>query len=136
MRSWGRIPAGANNPHSSAIGSFIIGESGIGNGSGEMQWIEVTTDENGYNDAVWLTTLAQVLKLGLNEDPIFGNYGIPAQVDVRNQMQPDYYVTLTQQAFEQYFTALIVTKNSSNPPTYTVNATTNPNSILLNPIPV
>jgi hypothetical protein len=39
--------------------------------------VEVTTDANGYNDAVYLTTLSQVLKLNLGESPFYANYGIP-----------------------------------------------------------
>ena len=101
-----------------------------------MEWKEVTTDANGLNDAVWLTTLAQVCKLGLNESPIFGSYGIPAQQSVVTQVQPDYYVTLTQQNFSKYFVALILNKGSGPTPTYTINATANPGAILLDPVPV
>lgn len=132
MRTWGRI-AGSSSAYSSAIGSFTIGYSSIGTNS---RWVEVTTDENGYNDAVWLTTLAQCLKLGLNESPIFGNYGIPAQQSVVTQVLPDYYVTLTQQLFASYFLALIVTKLTATQPSYTVNVTANPGALLINPVPV
>ena len=37
----------------------------ITNAEGNLQWVEVTTDANGRNDNVWLTTLAQNLKLGV-----------------------------------------------------------------------
>lgn len=136
MRTWGRVPKGSLNPYSSAIGSFIIGLSAIGNTPEEYEWVEINTDTNGYNDAVWLTTLAQVLQLGLNESPIFGSYGIPAQQSVVTQVLPDYYVTLTQQLFAAYFLALIVTRQSESQPTYAVNATTNPGAILMNPVPI
>lgn len=138
MRTWGRIfLSEAAAAYSSAIGSFVIGESPIWGSPAEPYiWVEVTTDANGYNDAVWLTTLAQVLQLGLNESPIFGNYGIPAQQSVVTQVPPDYYVTLTQQLFAAYFLALIVTKQSAEPPTYGVNATAHPGAMLMSPVPI
>ena len=137
MRTWGRVSKGGGGPYSSAIGLFTIGLSPIAAG-GEVDytWVEVTTDQNGNDDAVWLTTLAQVLRLNLNESPMFGNYGIPAQQSIVTQVLPDYYVTQTQQYFSSYFLALIVTRESKTDPSYTVNATANPGAILMNPVPV
>lgn len=140
MRTWGRVPPTPPSNYSPAIGSFVIGRSPI-QGSppvvqGDYEWVEVSTDANGYNDAVWLTTLSQVLKLGLNESPVFGNYGIPAQQSVVTQVVPDYYVTLTQQLFSPYFIALQLTKIPSENPTYDINATANPGAILMSPVPV
>lgn len=66
--------------------------------------------------------MAQVCKLGLGESPFWGQYGIPAQQDVVTQVQPDYYVIQTQQFFSGYFVSLTVTKSSSLPPTYQINA--------------
>jgi hypothetical protein len=138
MRTWGRKFVGGGG-YSSAIGEFTIGLSPIGvqvTNPYDYDWVEVKTDANGYNDAVWLTTLAQVLQLGLNESPIFGNYGIPAQQTVVTQVLPDYYVNLTQQLFAAYFLALIVTKLSDTEPRYTINATANPGAILMSPVPI
>ena len=134
MRTWGRVPVNAGD---SAIGFFVIGVSPIGVPPSPegYNWVEVDTDANGLDDAVWLTTLAQVLQLGLNESPIFGNFGIPAQQSVVTQVLPDYYVTLTQQEFAARFLALIVTKLSATEPRYQVNATANPGAILMNPVP-
>lgn len=42
------------------------------------KWVTVTTDENGFNDSVYLTTLVQNLKLSPQESPFFANHGIPA----------------------------------------------------------
>ena len=136
MRTWGRVQIDALP--SSAIGSFVIGESPIGEplGAEGYLWTEVDTDVNGFNDAVWLTTLAQVLQLGLNESPIFGNWGIPAQQSVVTQILPDYYVMITQQQFSQYFLALLVAKTADTPPSYAVNATANPGAILMSPVPI
>ena len=131
MRTWGRVPATAAN-YTGDPAALIV-DSEFPNG---YVWQEVTTDANGYNDAVWLTTLAQVLQLGLNESPMFGNYGIPAQQSVLTQIFPDYYVTLMQQAFSGYFLSLILTKLPGTSPRYLLNATTNPDAIMQNPVPI
>lgn len=139
MRTWGRIPA-ENSVYPAGIGQFIIGQSAIGGqDASNYQWVEVSTDENGNNDAVWLTTLIQVLKLNYGESPLYGNYGIPAYPTVLSQVAPDYYATLTQQQFAQYFVTLSLSRLSltdSPTPTYEVSVTANPGSVLPNPIPV
>ena len=103
-------------------------------------WTEVTTDANGYNDAVYVTTLAQVLKLGLGESPFFANYGIPAEQSVISQIQPDYYVMRTQQQFAQFFGTLIISKQAQLPnrpdPTYSLQVTTKQGAVVTGPIPV
>jgi len=118
LRTWGRV--------------------GQVNGIGGT-WTEVTTDANGYNDAIWLTTLAQVLKLNLNEDPFFANYGIPGEQSVLSQIQPDYYVNQTQTQFSGYFAALTLSKLPQLPnqpkPTYDINVTANTLAILVSPVP-
>jgi hypothetical protein len=131
------VPKTGGSGYSSAIGFFIIGLSPIGAGGGlDYEWVEVLTDANGNDDAVWLTTLAQVLQLNLNESPMFGNYGVPAQQSIVTQVLPDYYVTQTQQYFASYFLALIVTRNSKTDPSYAINATANPGAILMSPVPI
>lgn len=136
MRTWGRIPKNSGIGFSSAIGEFVIGESPIGILSpNDYDWVEVDTDAAGNNDAVWLTTLAQVLQLGLNESPMFGNYGIPAQQSVVTQVLPDYYVTITQQNFAPYFLALLVTRLSATEPKYALNVTAHPGATLYSPVP-
>ena len=74
------------------------------------QWVEVDTDANGFNDAVYATTFCQVLLLNLGESPFYGNYGIPAQQSVFTQIHPDFYMIMAQQQFSQYFAALTVAK--------------------------
>lgn len=76
------------------------------------KWVEVTTDEYGYNDNVYLTTLVQVIKLNLGESPFYSNWGIPAHPSVVTQIAPDYYMTLTQQRFAAYFLLLIISKEN------------------------
>lgn len=77
--------------------------------SGKKTWWVVTTDNNGYNDSVYLTTLAQVCKLNLGESPFFANYGIPAHPAVISQVYPDFYMVRTQQQFAPLFASLIMT---------------------------
>lgn len=139
MRTWGRVPA-ETSIYPAGIGEFIIGVSAIGgNDASNYVWVEVDTDEAGNNDAVWLTTLIQVLKLNYGESPIYGNYGIPGYSSVLNQIVPDYYATLTQQQFAQYFVTLNLARQAltdSPSPTYDVAITANPGSVLMNPVPV
>lgn len=88
------------------------------------QWTVVETDANGFNDAVWLTTLIQCLKLNLGESPFYADYGLPAHQAVIQQVFPDYYVALTQKQFAQYFASLIISKQPGRTPTYQANVTT------------
>ena len=94
-------------------------------------WVEVTTDANGLNDAVYLTTICQVLKLNLNEDPFWANYGIPGQQSVITQVFPDYYAAQTQTQFAPFFSSLVITRiQGSNPPVYNVQAVSHSGAIL------
>jgi hypothetical protein len=108
MRTWGRVT----------------------NNIGEKIWAEVSTDANGYNDAVWLTTLVQTFRLNLGESPFYADRGIPSYPSVVQQIAPDYYVAYTQKLFSQYFTSLTIAKISNMPPTYQVNALTNAGSTI------
>jgi len=96
----------------------------ITNPNGTKTWVEVTTDADGFNDMVYVTTLCQCLLLNLGESPFYANYGIPAKQSIVQQIAPDYYVAQTQRQFAQYFANLAIAKKSSNPPTYQINVTT------------
>jgi hypothetical protein len=78
--------------------------------TGAKTWQVVTTDTNGFNDSVFLTTLAQVLKLNLGESPFFANYGIPAHPSVVAQIAPDFFMARTQQQFAGYFASLLLVR--------------------------
>jgi hypothetical protein len=78
--------------------------------TGVKTWQVVTTDENGYNDMVWLTTLAQCCKLNLGESPFWSDWGIPAYASIVTQIQPNFYMTLMQQRFAGYFMNLLMQK--------------------------
>jgi hypothetical protein len=100
--------------------------------TGAKKWWVVVTDSNGYNDSVWVTTLAQVCKLNLGESPFFANYGIPAHPAVVTQVYPDFYMVRTQQQFVGFFASLMLTRqlnaedDDNRPaPSYLINALTN-----------
>lgn len=96
---------------------------------GVPTWVVVKTDAKGFNDAVYLTTLIQCLKLSIGESPFYANYGIPAQRSIIQQVFPDFYVAKTQSQFSQYFANLIIAKVSSRlNPTYNVNVVTHQGS--------
>lgn len=98
-------------------------------------WTEVTTDDNGTNDAVYLTTLIQTLKLSPGESPFYANYGVPAQGSVIDQLLPDFYTNLVQQQFAQYFASLQITRTNTNPPTYKVNIVSNTGAVISVEVP-
>jgi hypothetical protein len=98
MRTWGRV-------------------------AGSSTWQEITTDSNGLNDAVMVTTLCQCLKLNINESPFWANYGINAQQSVVTSVFPDFYVNQTQAQFSGYFASLIISKTTSPVPVYNVAIT-------------
>jgi hypothetical protein len=100
--------------------------------SGAKRWWIITTDLNGFNDSVFLTTLAQVLKLNLGESPFFANYGIPAHQSVMTQVFPTFYMIRTQQQFAPYFASLILTplpdavdEDNRPAPAYNISVLTN-----------
>jgi hypothetical protein len=103
---------------------------------GSYVWVEVDTAADGSNDAVWLTTLIQTLKLNLNESPFYANYGLPAHQSIIQQVAPDFNVGLTQQFFAPRFAALTIVKRSDPTPTYDVNVTTHQGVKLQASIPV
>jgi hypothetical protein len=106
---------------------------------GNPTWQLVQTDANGLNDNVYITALAQVLKLNLGESPFYADYGIPAHQSVVTQIAPDFYMTRTQQQFAKFFASLTITKLAPTPPisgraapspTYQIRAVTHTGVIL------
>ncbi len=103
----------------------------VTNIDGSRTWVEVSTDANGYNDNVYLTTLCQVLQLNLGESPFYANFGIPAFQSVVTQVMPDYYVSITQQQFSTYFASLMINRvPGSFPPVYNIQAICHTGAIL------
>lgn len=85
--------------------------------------MQVNTDANGDNSAIYLTTLVQCLKLNLGESPFYGNYGIPARQSIVTGVFPDFYCAQTQSQFAPYFASLAITRiQGTYPPAYQVNA--------------
>lgn len=73
------------------------------------------TDANGNNDIVYVTALAQYLKLELNESPFYAQAGIPAHQSIQQQLFPDHYTAIAQQAYAPYFSFLLVTPDPNSP---------------------
>lgn len=88
-------------------------------------WQKVETDAAGHDDYVYITTLAQNLKLVLNESPYFALDGIPAQDSIVTQIFPDFYVAQIQRKFAQFFVSLNISKRNGTTPTYDINLMTN-----------
>jgi len=76
--------------------------------TGKKKWWIVTTDRAGYNDSVYLTDLAQVIKLNLGESPFFADWGIPAHPSVVTQIFPDFYMSRIQERFSSRFASCIL----------------------------
>lgn len=125
MRTWGRI--------------FALNMDGSRQDPqppGFPYWQVVTTDANGFDDQVYLTTLCQTFLLNLNESPFYADRGLPAVQSVISQVQPDYYVSQIQRQFAQYFASLIVAKvPGAASPTYNVAVVTNQGSKIIVQVP-
>ncbi|EPR2495313.1 hypothetical protein SN05_01941 [Serratia marcescens] len=92
------------------------------------KWVTIATDVNGFNDAVYLTTLVQNLKLAPQESPFFANHGIPANGSVIQQIIPTFYVNRLQQQFSGYFSSLQIALTEVDPPVYDISVITNSGS--------
>jgi hypothetical protein len=105
-----------------------------------LQWVVVQTAANGSNSLVYVTALAQVLQLNLNESPFYAAAGLPQQQSVMQQTAPDYYVTLTQQQYAQYFASLSITRAALTPsaptPTYQITALTLEGTVINASVPI
>lgn len=110
------------------------------NQDGTYTWQKITTDSNGNNDAVYVTTLIQNLKLNLGESPFYAQNGIPAQKSVISQIFPDFYVSRIQQQFSKYFASLLIAKLPTSRfnayPLYAVNVLTNQGARIATEVPL
>lgn len=111
--------------------------------TGEKTWRTVVTDRHGFDDMVWLTTLAQICKLNLGESPFFADWGVPARESVVMQIFPDFYVQLIQQRVAPHFMSLMLEHRPDamdelgNPtPHYHFEAITNYGSTIVDDVPV
>jgi len=75
------------------------------------KWVQVSTDANGMNSMIMVTTLIQNLKGILGESPFWAAYGLPSIQAVISQIYPDYNIQMIQQQFMQYFSYLIISRN-------------------------
>jgi hypothetical protein len=131
--AFGRVQSGGGGGGGNGTGNTpqirTYGRTGQVNGMGG-QWRVILPDANGDVSNIWLTTLCQVLKLSRNEDPFFGNFGIPAQTSVIQQVFPTFYVNQTQAQFAQYFASLVITQAPGPTPVYFVKAVCHSGAIL------
>jgi hypothetical protein len=101
------------------------------NEDGSYQWVQVTTDADGYDDNVRLTQLVQALKLNINESPFYANLGIPQYQTIVTQVLPTFYVNQIQQYFAPYFASLTITQvPAAYPPQYNVNVVCNNGAVI------
>lgn len=100
------------------------------------KWVMVTTDENGFNDHVYLTALAQTLLLNLNESPFFANYGIPAKTSVLTQVFPDFNSIFTQQQYARFFASLLIARRNLPDPVYDIQCITHAGVRLNKEVPI
>lgn len=109
----------------------------ITNADGTKSWVVVTTDSAGYNDAVNLTWLCQVLKLNTGESPFYAAWGIPQYQTIITQVFPDYYVMKTQQQFAGMFAYISIARASAteSSPIYNVTVTTHSGSTISTSVP-
>jgi hypothetical protein len=97
----------------------------ITNPDGSKTWVKVETDANGFNDAVWLTTLCQCFLLNLNESPFYASFGLPDEQAIIQQVAPDFYANRMAQYFSQFFASLILARDpDAIEPVYTINVLT------------
>lgn len=100
------------------------------------KWVTIETDGSGYNDAVYLTTLVQCLKLSPEESPFYAQYGIPAVASIVQQVLPTYHVNQIQSFFAKYFTSLQIALTQSDPPIYTISVITNSGSKIVHEVAI
>lgn len=142
-RLWGAIASDSDIGIVSSAGNPILPS---GTPSGQQPaigtptavWVEVSTSSTGANDLVYLTTLCQCLQLGLAEDPLWANVGIPAIEAVQQGVAPDYYVSQLQSQFAAYFASLTIQRSTDNngDPVYNVAVMTNQGVVLGASVPV
>lgn len=103
----------------------------VNNADGSKTWVVVETDSAGFNDSVYLSTLAQCLKLNLGESPFYAGYGIPQMQTIVTQVLPSFYVMQTQTQFAPYFASLTIAQvPGAFPPVYNVSAVCHSGAIL------
>ena len=94
------------------------------NADGSYTWQAAETDSSGNNDLPASTWFIQCCKLSTNESPFFGDWGLPAQQSLIQQVAPDLSMSIMQQRFSPYFASLLVAKNSGSTPSYNVTIIT------------
>lgn len=128
------IISSAGNP---ILPSQNVSNPQVSNKTPTYVWVEISTDSNGSNDLVYLTTLCQCLLLGLGEDPQYANLGIPAVQSAQTGIAPDTYVSRIQQYFSPYFASLTILRatNANGDPVYNVSVMTHQGVVINAAVP-
>lgn len=96
----------------------------VHNANGTRTWNAYETSDSGSDDMPNFIWLQNVLLLQLNESPFYSDWGVPVHKTLATQIFPDYYMSLTQQRFAQYFASCIITRVATDQPEYQVSIVT------------
>jgi hypothetical protein len=102
---------------------------------GTKTWVEVSSNSQSP-DAVYITALAQVLKLNLNESPFYANFGIPQYQSIQQQVPPHYWVMKIQQRYAPFFASLAIIPQTGTNPTYLIRAVLHSGAAISVEVPV
>lgn len=103
----------------------------------KYSWTKIETDDNGNNDAVYLTALIQELKLSKNESPFYASRGIAARDSVMSQIYPDYDASLIQQRYSSYFSSIVIARDTTETePVYKVSVITHSGAVISSTVAV
>lgn len=86
---------------------------------GTRRWVAVDRNQ------ATIAWLQNALLLQLGESPFWADWGIPVNKTLVSRIWPDYYMTLTQERFADYFASLTITQDpnpADDNPTYRITA--------------
>lgn len=95
----------------------------IHNDDGTRTWQAIETTSAGSNDNLNFIWLQNVLLLNINESPFYSDWGVPVHQTMVSQILPDYYMSLIQRRFSEYFASVIINRISATTPTYSISVT-------------
>ena len=87
-------------------------------------WQAFETDDTGSDDLPNFIWLQNALLLRIDESPFYSDWGIPVQQTLISQVFPDYYTSIMQRRFSQYFASCIISRQSTTTPSYGVSIVT------------
>jgi hypothetical protein len=106
LGSCSNVPAPPPPPRS--VRPYVWGR--VYDANGNPSWVQVSTDDAGFSDYLYITALIQCMKGNLGESPFWANFGLPAHQSVLQQLPPDFNVNFIAQFYQQFFASLIIAK--------------------------